>query len=81
MVKKIEEKVKELVEGKKQNIDIHFFGQYDFVQEREVPKVVDHADIAGYSLNADWVAVMTKEGTTHIYPASEVTYIKHYTAE
>lgn len=71
MVKKIEDKVKELVEGKKQNIELW--------ANSSVEPFVVHEDIAGYSVNGDWVAVMTKDSTTHVYPAREITYIKHYT--
>lgn len=76
MVKKIEEKVKELVEGKKQNIELHLYEEYGLPH-----KVVTHEDIAGYQLNGDWVAVMEKNGTSHIYPASRVQYVKHFTVE
>lgn len=76
MVKKIEEKVKELVEGKKQNIELSIYENYG------LPSIkVGHEDIAGYQLNGDWVAVMEKNGTTHVYAAKSVEYVKHYTAE
>jgi hypothetical protein len=74
MVKKIEDKVKELVEGKKQNIELHRLNE-DFV----IDNICVHEDIAGYSVNGDWVAVMTKDSTTHVYPAKQIAYIKHYT--
>ena len=71
MVKKIEEKVKELVEGKKQNIELHL---YDY--ENGGRSIAEHKDIAGYQLNGDWVAVFDKESSSHIYKASEVQFIK-----
>lgn len=71
MVKSVEKAVKEVVEGKVQNVAISFYVNEDAF----------HADIAGYSVNGDWVAVMTKEGTTHVYPAKDVSYIKHFNKE
>ena len=76
MVKQIEQKVKELVEGKKQSIELHLYEHYG-----QPPKVIAYEDIAGYQLNGDWVAVMEKNGTSHIYAADSVEYVKHYTTE
>ena len=91
MVKKIEEKVKELVEGKKQNLHITFnnYAREDAelaLIKRGLPVRENFdgpifEDISGYSVNGDWVAVMTKDGATYIYPANSVARIKHFTAE
>ena len=81
MVKSVEKVVKEVVEGKQQNIEIYFSGYYDVDQLCEVPNIEKHDDIAGYSVNGDWVAVMEKDSTTHVYPARGVNYIKHYTVK
>lgn len=77
MVKSVKDAVKEVVEGKVQNIEIHT-ETYD-IQSRPVRKIVTHEDIAGYSMNGDWVAVMMKDATTYIYPAHTVQFVKHYT--
>mgnify|MGYP003463551744 CR=1 FL=1 len=71
MVKSVEKAVKEVVEGKIQNVEIFFYVRADAI----------HEDIAGYSVNGDWVAVMSKEGTTHVYPAKDVSYIRHFNKE
>lgn len=38
-------------------------------------------DIMGYQVNADWVAVSLKDGTTYVYPASRVARIKHFSVK
>ncbi len=78
MVKTVKEAVKEVVEGKKQSIDLLRNPDWDFDAEKEVKVVMSHEDIAGYSVNSDFVAVMTKDGTTHIYMIRDIEYIKHY---
>ena len=91
MVKKIEEKVKELVKGKYQNLHITLSNYARDDAERALIKrglpVRENfdgpifEDISGYSVNGDWVAVTTKDGTTYIYPAASVARIKHFTVE
>jgi hypothetical protein len=71
MVKSVEKAVKEVVEGKVQNVFLEFNTGATF----------EHEDVAGYSVNGDWVAVMDKKGTTHVYPARSVSYIKHFNKE
>ncbi len=71
-IKTVEEAITEVVEGKKNNIEISLFSR-DGVRDH-----LKHEDIAGYQLNGDWVAVMTKDGETLVYPAKMVTFVRHY---
>lgn len=71
MVKSVEKAVKEVVEGKVQNVFLEFTTGATF----------EHEDVAGYSVNGDWVAVMDKKAATFVYPARNVVFIKHYTKE
>ena len=91
MVKSVEKTVKEVVEGKVQNLHITF----KEAQKQEAIAALTRRnlpiregfdgpifqDIAGYSVNGDWVAVMTKQGDTYVYPAGSVARIKHFNKE
>lgn len=81
MVKSIKDAVQEVVEGKKQSIIMEFHEDlYDAEKDVYFSRVQQYDDIAGYQLNGDWVAIMMKDSTTHVYPASSVRYVKHFTA-
>lgn len=67
-VKSVAAAVQEVVEGKKNSIEIRFYV--------EGPLVI--ADIAGYQINGVWLAVMTKDGQTHVFPARDVSFVRHY---
>lgn len=77
-VKTVDEAVKEVVEGKKQNIELQE-GRYDVEDGLyKMETVYKHADIAGYSVNSDFIAVMDKEGATFIYMVKNFDRIYHY---
>jgi len=38
-------------------------------------------DVAGWSLNGDWVAVMHKDGATEVFDADSVKYARHYSVD
>ena len=88
MVKTVKEAVQEVVEGKKQGLHITFQAYeremaIEAMQRRgmDIREGFDgpiFEDIAGYTINGDWVAVMTKEGETYVYPAAGVARIKHF---
>ena len=67
-VKSVAAAVQEVVEGKKSNIEIHLY----------VAEPVTVNDIAGYQINGDWLAIMTKDGQTLVYPARDVNFVRHY---
>lgn len=72
-VKTVDEAVKEVVEGKKQNIELQMEGFEDtFVT------VYKHEDIQGYSVNDQFVAIMDKQGATFIYMVKNFDRIYHY---
>lgn len=77
-VKTIEEAVKDVVSPKTQNIEILKEGYFDNDYKQEL---IEHKDIAGYSVNGDWIAVMTKEGDTYVYPSEGVLRIRHYSVQ
>lgn len=80
-IKTVAEAVNEVVEGKKQNIELQV---YDYVvDEFDVAPIgfktiYKHEDIAGYSVNSDFVAIMTKDGATFIYMVRTFNRIHHY---
>ncbi len=76
MVKTVKEAVKEVVEGKKQNIEL----QSEEWSENGggFRTVFKHEDIAGYSVNDTFVAVMDKNGATFIYMIQNFDRIYHY---
>lgn len=41
----------------------------------------EYLEIAGYQVGSAVVAVMTKEGSTHVYPLDTVAYITHTVSE
>jgi hypothetical protein len=65
MVKPVEEKIKEVVEGKKQHVFLTVY-ESSAIVEREFN------DVAGYQLSAEWVAVFGKDGQTYIFPARNI---------
>lgn len=81
MVKSVEKAVKEVVEGKTQNIELYENKWSVAVDENVLTLMAKHEDVAGYSVNGDWIAIMSKDGSTHVYSAHNVDYIKHYNAE
>ena len=78
MVKTIKEAVKEVVEGKKQNITLRLKDLYNDETDKYDEQYLTFEDIAGYQLSGEWVAIMEKDGTTHAYPKSEIKHVKHY---
>lgn len=79
MVKTVKEAVKEVVEGKKQNIQLTLMSElFNAALEQWNNEIVEYKDIAGYQLSGEWVAIMEKDGTTHAYPKSEIKHVKHY---
>lgn len=88
MVKSVKQAVEEVVHGKKQNFHItlaypELLDAKAALKERglEVRENFDgpiFEDIAGYSVNSEWVAVTTKEGETYVYPARNIARLKHY---
>lgn len=91
MVKSVEKAVKEVVEGMEQNLHITFtpdiWENAMAAMDRRGMVYRENFDgpifenISGYSVNGDWVAVMTKKGETYVYPASSVARIKHFNKE
>ena len=68
MIKPVEEAVQEVINGKKQNVIITFENQdEDAVFE----------DIAGYRVGDSFIAVITKDETTYVYPTRNVFCVKH----
>lgn len=67
-VKSVAAAVQEVVEGKKNSIRVHFY--------TDEPEVFQ--DIAGYQINGDWLAIMTKDGQTRVYPARDISFVRHY---
>ena len=74
MVKTVKEAVQEVVEGKKQNIELQCIeeGAARFFTRFK------HEDIAGYSVNDKFVAVMDKDGATFVYMVDQFDRIYHY---
>lgn len=68
-VKSVAAAVQEVVEGKKSNIEVHLYTKIDPISVK---------DIAGYQINGDWLAIMTKDGQTLVYPAQDVSFVRHY---
>lgn len=77
-VKTVDEAVKEVVEGKKQNIELQQAVYDAATGEYPLTALYKHEDIAGYSVNSDFVAVMDKEGATFIYMVKNFDRIYHY---
>lgn len=67
-VKSVAAAVQEVVEGKKNSIEIHLY---------ESP-IITVQDIAGYQINGDWLAIMTKDGQTLVYPSRNISFVRHY---
>ncbi len=85
-VKTVDEAVKEVVEGKKQNIELQVFDypppdEMDPFKEQGIrgfKTLVKHEDIAGYSVNDKFVAIMDKQGATFVYRMDNFNRIFHY---
>lgn len=75
-VKTVDEAVKEVVEGKKQNIELQV-EKYE-MEGPTFHTLFKHEDIAGYSVNDQFVAIMDKEGATFIYMVKNFDRIYHY---
>jgi hypothetical protein len=70
MAKEIKQMVDEVVNGKKQCVILRIDG---------VTTIYD--DVVGWTLNGDWVAVMLSDGATEVWPASSVSFARHFTKE
>ncbi len=77
-VKTVDEAVKEVIEGKKQNIELQQYCFKDKNLELGLETKFKHEDIAGYSVNDKFVAIMDKEGATYIYMVAQFDRIYHY---
>lgn len=77
-VKTVDEAVKEVVEGKKQNIELQNERYLEDSDCFEFVTIFKHEDIAGYSVNDQFVAVMDKDGATFIYMVKNFDRIYHY---
>ena len=78
MVRTVKEAIREVVEGKKQNLTLRLRDLYDYNEDKCVEQYVTYENISGYQLSGEWVAIMEKDGTTHAYPKSEVKHVKHF---
>jgi hypothetical protein len=67
MIKPVEDMVQEVINGKKQNVLIKFDDGDEAVFE----------DIAGYRVGDSFIAVITKDETTYVYPTRNVFCVKH----
>ena len=90
-IKSVEKTVDEIVNGKTQNLHITLGLQarqeaiaamrqrgLDIRENFDGPLF---EDIAGYTINGEWVGVMLKDGTTYVYPKTSVARVKHFNAE
>lgn len=41
-------------------------------------EVKEYVEIIGYQVSGTVIAVMTKEGETHVYPMSGITFVRHF---
>jgi hypothetical protein len=60
------------------NIELTFYGQYNFDQDKNVDEVITYEDIIGYQVSSTVVAVMTKDGETLVYPLDRLAKIRHF---
>lgn len=60
------------------NIELVFYGDYDFDTEQRVNKVIVYEDIIGYQVSNTVIAVMTKEGETLVYPLTDIAKVRHF---
>ena len=65
-------------ENQSYNIDLTFYGEWNYVEEQNVDNVKTYEDIIGYQVSNTVVAVMTKEGETLVYPLDRLSMLRHY---
>lgn len=88
MIKKVEDKVKEIVEGAKQSLHITLD---NYAREDAKKMLIERGlemrehwdgpifkDIQGFQLSANLVSVTLKDGVSYAYPMSSVARIKHW---
>ena len=75
---KVAQEINNEEEKQQYNIDLSFFGQYDFDLEKHKEEITTYEDIIGYQVSNTVVAVMTKEGETLVYPLDRLSKIRHY---
>lgn len=62
------------------NIELTFYGDYDYDLDNTPDEVVMYEDIIGYQVGNDVIAVVTKDGETLIYPLKRVQFVRHFPA-
>lgn len=90
-VKSVEKAIDEVINGKTQNLHITLTLQarqeaiaalkargLDIRENFDGPLF---EDIAGYTINGEWVGVMLKDGATYVYPKTSIARVKHFNKE
>jgi hypothetical protein len=72
-VKTVEQAVAEVTTIYEQNMEIHFHAEYGMDAV-----VVLYKNISGYKIGNDWFLIMDSEGTSHLHPADEIKYARHF---
>lgn len=65
-------------EKQQYNIELTFYGTYNFEENKNVDEVTTYEDIIGYQVSNTVVAIMTKDGETLVYPLDRLSKIRHF---
>ncbi len=60
------------------NIEVTLVEQYNEELDKYMPVTELYEDIVGYQVGNGVIAVLTKEGETHIFPTNLVTFVRHF---